>query len=256
MRPTAFDPQRLRAYLHRHMIADLPALKHALGASSDLTVFRKLKALGYLSSYTHRGRFYTLRTIPRFDKDGLWSHAAVWFSRHRTLMATLEAWIPPAPQGWFAEDLADRLHVHVHDPLHELVRQGRVRRTAIAGRLLYTAAEARRSKDQIRARRTAQAVPLVTDASALHVSPDELKTAILLFYSLLDEQQRRLFAGLESIKLGLGGDTILAAFLHLDAHTVARGRQQLLDHDVAPGRVRRGGGGRPPAEKKRPTSSP
>src|SRR5258708_14709486 len=127
MRPTAFDPQRLRAYLHRHMIADLPALKHALGASSDLTVFRKLKALGYLSSYTHRGRFYTLRTIPRFDKDGLWSHAAVWFSRHRTLMATLEAWIPPAPQGWFAEDLADRLHVHVHDPLHELVRQGRER---------------------------------------------------------------------------------------------------------------------------------
>src|SRR5258708_9075184 len=139
MRPTAFDPQRLRAYLHRHMIADLPALKHALGASSDLTVFRKLKALGYLSSYTHRGRFYTLRTIPRFDKDGLWSHAAVWFSRHRTLMATLEAWIPPAPQGWFAEDLADRLHVHVHDPLHELVRQGRGCPTPYAGGALLTA---------------------------------------------------------------------------------------------------------------------
>jgi len=74
--------------------------------------------------------------------------------------------------------------------------------------------------------------------------------------SLLDEQQRRLFAGLESIKLGLGGDTILATFLNVDAHTVARGRQQLLDHDVASGRVRRGGGGRPLAEKKRPTSSP
>jgi len=59
-----------------------------------------------------------------------------------------------------------------------------------------------------------------------------------LFYSLLDEQQRRLFAGLESIKLGLGGDTILATFLNLDAHTVARGRQQLLDHDVARERSR------------------
>src|SRR5258708_8849324 len=138
MRPTAFDPQRLRAYLHRHMIADLPALKHALGASSDLTVFRKLKALGYLSSYTHRGRFYTLRTIPRFDKDGLWSHAAVWFSRHRTLMATLEASIPPAPQGWFPEDLADRLHVHVHHPLHELVRQGRADRAAVAAGRVHT----------------------------------------------------------------------------------------------------------------------
>ena len=50
MRPTAFEAQRLRTYLHRHTIGDLPALKHALGSSSDLTVFRKLKAHGYLSS--------------------------------------------------------------------------------------------------------------------------------------------------------------------------------------------------------------
>jgi hypothetical protein len=83
----------------------------------------------------------------------------------------------------------------------------------------------------------------VADASALQVSPDELKAAILLFYSLLDEQQRRLF-----------GDTILAEFLGLDAHTVARGRQQLLDRNVSPGRTRRSGGGRKPIEKKPPTS--
>src|SRR2546428_4970536 len=105
-----------------------------------------------------------------------------------------------------------------------------------------------------RTRRTAHAVPLVADATALAVSPDDLKAAILLFYSLLDEQQRRLFAGLESIKLGRGGDTILATFLNLDPHTVARGRHQLLDHEVAPARTRREGGGRPPVEKKRPTS--
>jgi hypothetical protein len=96
----------------------------------------------------------------------------------------------------------------------------------------------------------------VADASALHVSPDELRAAILLFYSLLDEQQRRLFAGLESIKLGHGGDTTLAAFLGLDPHTVARGRQQLLDENVASGRTRRAGGGRKLVEKKPPTSSP
>ena len=256
MRPTSFDPQTLRVYLRRHRIAQLPELKHALGTHADLTVFRKLKQLGYLSSYTHRGRFYTLREIARVDEDGLWSHEGVWFSRHGTLVATLEGWIHPSPQGWFSEELADRLHVAVQDALHDLVRQGRLRRTEIAGRFLYTSAEARRSHDQIRARRSADAVPLVADASALQVAPDELKAAILLFYSLLDERQRRLFAGLESIKWGRGGDTLLASFLHVDPHTVARGRQQLLDRDVTPGRMRRGGGGRPPVEKKRPTSSP
>jgi hypothetical protein len=32
----------------------------------------------------------------------------------------------------------------------------------------------------------------------------ELKAAIILFFSLLDERQRRFFAGLESLKIGLG----------------------------------------------------
>jgi hypothetical protein len=116
-------------------------------------------------------------------------------------------------------------------------------------------ADGRQARDQLRTRQTTQAVPLVADASALQVSPDELKAAILLFYSLLDEQQRRLFAGLESIKLGHGGDTILADFLGLDPHTVARGRQQLLDQNVSTERTRRSGGGRKPVEKKPPTSS-
>jgi len=254
MRPTSFEPQAVRTYLRRHRIADLPALKQALGTSADLTVFRKLKHLDYLSSYTHRGRFYTLREIARFDDDGLWSHENVWFSRHGTLVATLEAWVIRAPQGWFADELGEQLHVAVHDPLHDLVRHGRLRRAEIAGRFLYTAAEARRAHDQIRARRLTHAVPLVADVAALAVSPEELKAAILLFYSLLDEQQRRLFAGLESMKRGHGGDTILAAFLHLDPHTVARGRQQLLEHHVAAGRVRRVGGGRIPVENKRPPS--
>jgi hypothetical protein len=39
---------------------------------------------------------------------------------------------------------------------------------------------------------------------------DELKAAIILFFSLLDEKQRRLFAGLESAKMGHGGDYKMA----------------------------------------------
>jgi hypothetical protein len=48
----------------------------------------------------------------------------------------------------------------------------------------------------------------------------------------------------------------LAEFLTLDPHTVARGRQQLLDQKVTLGRTRHSGGGRKPVEKKLPTSSP
>jgi hypothetical protein len=252
MRPISFDPKTLRKYLRRHKIATLPELKHALNTDADLTVFRKLKGLDYLSSYTHRGSYYTLNEIAHFDDAGLWSHEAVCFSRYGTLLATVETFVNRSAQGFFASDLADTLHVEVHDALYQLVQQGRLRRTEVNGVYLYTAIDSPAHRQQFLMRRTAQSVPVVADVSALQVSPDELKAAILLFYSLLDEQQRRLYAGLESIKLGRGGDTLLADFLALEPHTVARGRQQLLDQDVAPGRTRRQGGGRISTEKKRP----
>jgi hypothetical protein len=80
---------------------------------------------------------------------------------------------------------------------------------------------------------------------------DELQAAIVLFYGLLDEQQRRLYAGLESLEWGHGGDQRMAQLLGLDADTVARGRAELLRGQVLHERVRRVGGGRPRAEKKR-----
>lgn len=253
MRPASFDASVLRQYLRRHKIADLPELKRALGTDTALTVFRKLKTLDYLASYTHRGRFYTLPDIARFDDHGLWSHESVWFSRYGTLLATVEAFVLASSNGYYAHELVDALHAEVQEPLRHLVQRERLRRAEVDGQYLYTAMEPADRRNQILARRSAQAVPLAVHSASLEVSTDELKAAILLFYALLDEQQRRLFAGLESIRLGHGGDTLLGDFLGLDAHTVARGRQQLLDRNVVSGRTRRQGGGRPATEKKPPT---
>ncbi len=78
---------------------------------------------------------------------------------------------------------------------------------------------------------------------------------MILFFSLLDEKQRRLYAGLEAIRLGYGGERRIVELLGLDAHTVARGRGELLGGKIDRARVRRGGGGRKSVEKKRPKSS-
>jgi hypothetical protein len=252
MRPLSFRSGELRSLLLRHRIATLGELKQALGTSVDITVFRKLKPLDYLTSYSHRGRYYTLREIAPCDDQGLWSQADVWFSRFGTLLATAEAFINRSPRGYFADELARAWHVEVQDARHQLAQQDRVSRQIVSGRYWYTAVDRTLQRGQLLTRRAVESVPTVLDASALDASPEELKAAILLFYSLLDEQQRRLYAGLESLKLGRGGDRQLADFLDLDPHTVARGRQQLLAQDVAVDRARRTGGGRKPVEKKRP----
>lgn len=252
MRPLSFHSDELHSLLLRNKIATLDELKQGLGTSVDVTVFRKLKPLDYLTSYSHRGRYYTLREIVHFDDKGLWSQAAVWFSQFGTLLATAETFINRCPRGYFAGELARALHVEVQDALHQLAQQRRVTRQIVSGLYLYTAIDRTIQQQQILTRRTVGAVPTVADASVLQVSEEELKASILLFYSLLDEQQRRLYAGLESLKLGCGGDRSLADFLDLDPHTVARGRQQLLAQDVEVDRARKTGGGRKRVEKKRP----
>jgi hypothetical protein len=251
MRPSSFDAQTLRQLFHHQPMATLPEMMQVLGTHVAVTVFRKLKLLDYVSSYSHRGRFYTLREVARFDDRGLWSCQSVWFSRYGTLLTTAETFVNGSPQGYWAEELADALHVEVHDALRHLVEQGHLSRQQLAGRYLYTCADAAVRRLQVLERRAAQTLPLRVDARVLEISADELRAGIILFYSLLDEQQRRLYAGLESLKLGHGGDHQLAEFLGLEVHTVARGRQQLLDQDVQFDGVRRAGAGRKPVEKKR-----
>lgn len=254
MRPLSFNAETLRRFLRRNEIATLSELKRALGTSVDVTCFRKLKELDYLTSYSHRGGYYTLPEIARFGADPLWSSKAVWFSRYGTLMNTVEAFISNSARGCLAGELAQALHVEVQDVLLQLFRQHRVSRQQAGGFYLYTVNDPAAQRRQLLARQTQLAAPMVADSRVLEVSADELKAAVVLFYSLLDEKQRRLYAGLESLKLGRGGDRQLAEFLRMDAHTVARGRQELLQHNVDLGRVRRAGAGRKRVEKKRPRS--
>ena len=250
MRTPSFLSDHLRKFLLQKSIATLPELKTALGSTVDITVFRKLKELSYRTSYSHRGRYYTLDEIPRFDSNGLWSFHSVWFSRYGTLVETLETFVHDAPQGYFADELHQMLHVEVKDALLQLVEQRRLARQEVAGLYLYSSRDSSARRRQVLAR---QALSEIPGSAAAEVSAKELKASLVLFSSLLDEQQRRLYAGLESIKFGRGGDQKLAELLQLDPHTVARGRQELLAQEVEWDRVRKPGGGRKPTEKKRPT---
>lgn len=255
MRPPHFDPNTLQRLFERRQIASLPQLKSALGTEVAMTVFRKLAVLSYLTSYSHRGAYYTLPGIARFDAQGLWGCRDIWFSRHGTLLDTLVAWVSDAPAGCFASELEGPLHVPVKDSLRTLVERGRLSRHRLDERWLYCAGDRTRQREQRRSRQAQiETFPSAPRSELTLTQTEELKAAVVLFYSLLDEQQRRLFAGLESFKYGHGGDTLLAGLLDLDPDTVARGRRELLAGEVQPERIRVAGGGRPRAEKKRRTS--
>lgn len=150
----------LTRLFQRQSIADLATLSAALETTSRMSVFRRLSALGYLSSYSHDGRFYTLRDIPPFDQDGLWRYQGVCFSRDGSLKATVERLIEQSDAGRTHSELHVRLQVRVHNTLLDLVDGRRIGRETLRGHYLYVSADLKRAESQRMQRQQRSAGPV------------------------------------------------------------------------------------------------
>ena len=240
MNKSKYSKSDVKSFLIKNKIGTLQEIKNVIGNATDMTIFRILKSLSYRSSYSHGGRFYTLDEITKIDKNGLWFHHSVCFSQYGSLLSTLEHFVTNCESGYFATDLEKLLQVKVRESLLRLFKKGKIYREKFSGAYLYCASEPSLRKQQILSRQISH-----TDNFS-----DEVKAGIVLFVSLLNEQQLRLFAGLEALKLGHGGDSQIATLLGMHSQTVARGRRELLERDIVMGRIRKSGAGRKSVEKK------
>ncbi len=240
-----YPTKDLERFIIERKISTLQELKDFLGTDVAMTIFRKLKQLSYRSSYSHGGRYYTLDKIARFDENGLWCYLSVCFSRYGSLLSTLEHFTTTSEVGCFANELEALLGVGVKESLLRLVKKGKIAREKVSGLYLYCASDASMRREQLMAHRV--------KISHKDEFTDEVKAAIILFISILDEQQRRLFAGLESLKLGRGEDLHVADLLGLHPQTVAKGRRELIDRDIVVEGTRKTGAGRKPVGKKHQT---
>jgi hypothetical protein len=255
MRPEQYLPKELQTFFNRHKIATLAEVQQALGDPTERTVFRKLKTLDYLSSYSHRGMYYSLQTIAKFNAEGLWSCRSVWFSRFGNLLETAKAFVDHSEAGYSAAELREALHIETKHSLVRLLRAGDLGREKFQGGYVYFSTAAKKQRSQRKSRQQRERRPLATMVvTNPDLAEDEAKAVVLLFISTLNERQRRLYAGLESLKLGYGGDRYIAELFGMDSHTVARGRRELEEGDWNPQRLRAEGGGRTSVEKKRPKS--
>jgi len=78
MRAASFLPHALREFLLGSKIATLDELKQALGTPVDITVFRKLKLLDYLTSYSHRGRLLLATSFGPLRRFNLAHLGTLW----------------------------------------------------------------------------------------------------------------------------------------------------------------------------------
>ena len=118
----------------------LDPLAEALGYAL-ISVRRFLKQIGYFRSYTHNGKWYTLRDSPDFNRDGLWCHKGIGFSKHGSLTATISYLLAHSPAGLSASELSQKLQHPCHAVLSQLHKAGQLDRLQVAGSFRYLATD-------------------------------------------------------------------------------------------------------------------
>jgi hypothetical protein len=249
MRPEEYNTSKVIALLEKERILTTDRIAVALGRPSRTTVFRKLAALGTRASYSHQGRYQTLDRIAEYDDNGLWSFRGVHFSKQGTLLETIAALVEHSVQGYYASELQDLLGVRVHNALAHLYLARVLGREQHADQYLYISPTA--GAGQLERRYEAIEQAHAQSSSDREPMPSELRESMRLLLSVLNEKQRRLYLGLESIRFGHGGDAQVSRITGVNVKTIALGRRQLQAGDVTLERIREVGAGRPSIKKKR-----
>jgi hypothetical protein len=246
MRTISLPEKRLLNIFSKRKIATMNELKKGLGTQVSMTVFRKLKQLNYISSCSHSGRYYTLEKYADFNSDGLWFCRSVLFSSHGNLLETITSLVESSERGITASELERCLKVKPNEALLTLLNSGRIYREKLNGVYVSFSINDNIRKKQKLFRSTSE------KELRFDVTPDvlmnELKAGIVIFFSTLNEKQRRLYAGLESLKLGREGDKVISDLLDINIKTVSKGKRELLENAVHVDTIRSSGGGR---KKKR-----
>ena len=183
------------------MLADLArSLDYAL-----ISVRRLLKQIGYFRSYTHNGKWYTLRDSPQFNRDGIWHHKNIGFSKHGSLIATIVHLVARSPAGLSARALGEKLQHPCHAVLTNLHKNRVLDRVLLAGQFCYLALEPetnRRQREQAAILAPLSPVTSLGTQAAVWVLVEHIKNPGLSFEQLAAriQEQRHLALAPESIR--------------------------------------------------------
>jgi hypothetical protein len=144
--------RKVENLFRKYRVVTMSDLCDVIGSSSRMTVFRRLRDIEYVSSYTHAGRYYTLYDIARFGSDGIWFYDDIGFSQNGSLKNTVTYLVHNGDAGRFHSDLEAQLRVRVHNVLLDLVRSKQITRIKFKGQYLYLSTDQARSTKQIEQR--------------------------------------------------------------------------------------------------------
>jgi hypothetical protein len=158
---------------------------HHLLDYSLISIRRLLKVVGYYSSFTHNSKWYTLQTIPAFDKNGIWFYEDIGFCKHGNLNQAIAHFINNSFHGLTAKDLFNILSVPCHSVLNQMYRRKKIDRFNTPKGFIYLSGIERQKKLQLK---RLQALTPVKPIESLHP-----QTAVYVLVEFIKNPKASLF---------------------------------------------------------------
>lgn len=173
MRPrkTEHDQETIKAF-KQHKILTIITLCTLLKLSVA-TIRRRLNEWSALSSYNKSGRYYTLSSIPKFNKKGLWKHQGVFFSKHGTLKNTVIHLIQISSSGLSNSELEKILGINPNSYLPQCKQLEGVKREKHNRQVIYFSVDEKIYKQQKQNR-------FPPEPTMLKLPPDAISVIVLV----------------------------------------------------------------------------
>ena len=183
---------RLQKLFNRRKCWMLAELAQALGYAL-ITMRRLLKEVGYFRSYTHNGKWYTMRALPQFNRDGIWQHRRIGFSKQGSLTATITHLIGRSAAGLSAKELGEKLLHPCHAVLTILHKAGEIDRLKIGGEFRYLSTKEgtnRRQREQVAVEQKPRPPAPLSTQAAVFVLVEYIKNSELSFEQIANNVQK------------------------------------------------------------------
>ncbi len=142
---------------------------------SDRSVQRLLKKIGYYSSFTHNGKWYTLDYIPKFDDNGLWFYQGIGFSKWRNLTATILYLVENSAKGLTASDLSSILSSSCPAILNKTHKTGKINRVKTQRGFVYISMNSATKERQLNNLDKAAVLPHLSDSDKITILAEHIR---------------------------------------------------------------------------------
>lgn len=167
---------KIRQLLLIHTVMSFKELRHELNDRPRSTLFRDLKKMDLISSYTHTGQYHALKESALFDANGLWFFQDVGFSQYGTLKQSLVRIISHSQVGMTHKEVKQLFRIEVQKPLTDLVNTNMISRKLLPNRFyVYLSADESKSENQLKLR-----LAVNTRTLAITLPPESIRIEILV----------------------------------------------------------------------------